>query len=217
MIVWNRILLKTDSLSRLVFCTNTDIHFDTLVKGLNEIAFIGKPIFDRAPDNATEYCVGESFLSSITFMGCSPYIELEPPKQLKPDDEAHFCFIRLSKTLQPNISYHAEQLDCLKTAPRCTKCRKVIQDWPLKAQSLNTAGNKWQLSCRNCEVYLTQNDLDWRKASGVGNVFLEILNVYLQEAVPTDSFLQQLEAITSSKWQYFYTDSNIKTKLLDRV
>lgn len=217
MIVWNRILLNTDGQYRLVFCTSTDIHFDTLVKGLSEMNFIGKAIFEQSADNATEYCVGESFLSSITFMGCSPYIELEPPEQFKPTDEANFCFIRLSKTLQANISYHAEQLELLKTVPRCTQCRKVISNWSLKAQGLNAAMNNWSLNCPNCEALLTQDDLDWRKASGVGNVFVEILNVYLQEAVPTDSFLHQLEVITSSKWQYFYTDSNIKTKLLDRV
>ena len=221
MIVWNSILLNTEGQYRLVFCTSTDIQFENLVNGLNEMNFIGKPIFDSATNidivNAHEYCVGESFLSSITFMGCSPFIEIEPPEQLKSTDAANFCFIRLSTTKQSNISYHAEQLELLKTIPRCTQCRKIIADWPVKAQSLNQTANNSQLTCPNCETVLTLDDLDWRKASGVGNVFVEIMNVYLQEAVPTDSFLQQLESITSSKWQYFYTDSNIKTKLLDSI
>lgn len=218
-------MLKTEGQYRLVFCTSTDIHFESLVRGLNEMNFLGKPIFDSTTNSATniaacnapEYCVGESFLSSITFMGCSPYIELEPPEQLKPCDVANFCFIRISTTTQANVSYHEEQFEILKTVPRCVHCRKIIPDWPVTASNLNEVPNNEPLTCSNCDAVLTRDDLDWRKASGVGNVFIEILNVYLQEAVPTDSFLQQLESISSSKWQYFYTDSNIKTKLLDSV
>jgi len=226
-------LLNTDGQYRLVFCTNTELHYGALLKGLNEIAFIGKTISESRTDTyseraanipvnsgvdkAREYCVGESFLSSITFMGCSPYIELEPPEQLLATDTANFCFIRVSTTSQTNMAYHEEQFELLKTIPRCKHCRKIISDWPLKAQSLNTTSNNNRLTCPNCDVVLTRNDLDWRKASGVGNVFVEVLNVYLQEAVPTDAFLLQLEMITSSTWQYFYTDSNIKTKLLDSV
>lgn len=208
-------MLKTDGQYRLVFCTNADIHFQALLKGLSEIAFIGKTIFEETHEH--EYCVGEAFLSSITFMGCSPYIEFEPPEQLQPMDAANFCFVRICTTTQDNISFHEEQFELLKTVPRCRHCRKLIADWPLKAQSLNERLNKVPLICPSCETELFLDDFDWRKASGVGNVFIEVLNVYLQEAVPTDSFIQQLEDITSSKWQYFYTDSNIKTKLLDSV
>lgn len=213
-------MLNTDGQYRLVFCTSTDtdndVGIDILVKKLKEISFISKAISDHPADSTPddirfkthEYCVGDSFLSSITFMGCSPYIEFEPPTELQANDVAEFCFIRLS-TIQSSISYHAEQFERLKTVPRCKHCRKVIADWHLKSQLLNEKSSKCIITCPNCEVELTQDDLDWRKASGIGNVFLEILNVYLQEAVPTDSFMQQLENITSSTWQYFYTDSNI--------
>ncbi|VAW92210.1 hypothetical protein MNBD_GAMMA23-249 [hydrothermal vent metagenome] len=205
-------MLNTESQYRLVFCTNSDIQLTTLLNGLNNLGFIGKAVFSSSAEQ--EYCAGDSFLQSLTFMGCSPYIEFEPPTQLKPDGVAGFCFIRVLATKGNNTVYHAEQLDKLKTIPRCKHCRKVISDWVEQAVALNVA-NHWKHNCPSCGDGLTHDDLDWRKASGSGNLFIEVVNVYLQEAVPTDAFLQQLETISSSPWQYFYTDSNIKTKLLD--
>ncbi len=206
-------MLNTESQYRLVFCTNSDIQLTTLLNGLNNIGFIGKTVFGSNAEQ--DYCAGDSFLQSLTFMGCSPYVEFEPPAQLKPDGVADFCFIRILAAKESSTLYHAEQLDSLKTIPRCKYCRKVIGGWAEQAIALNTA-NHWQLNCPSCGDGLTQDDLDWRKASGSGNLFIDVVNVYLQEAVPTDAFLQQLEMISSSSWQYFYTKSNIKTKLLDR-
>ena len=213
-------MLKTDGQNRLVFCTGSAIELTELVKGLSGIKFIGQPVFSAESEdtqNSYEFCVGDAFLSSVTFMGCSPYIELEPPKTLKPNEKADFCFVRVSKSKNENIIYHAEQLAELKTVPRCMQCRKVISNWSEQIQSIESASNSMKLTCSNCTAVLTSKDLDWRKASGVGNIFVEVLNVYLQEGVPTDPFLQQLKEISSSEWQYFYTSSNIKTKLLDRI
>lgn len=203
-------MLDTDGQYRLVFNTQTDTDLATLIKELAVLNFIGAAIFKK--NDANEYCVGDAFLSDITFMGCSPYIEFEPPQTLGMNDVANFCFIRLSSTRQPDVCYHQFQLTDLKTVPRCKQCRKVITDWIHQATNLENDG---QVRCVSCNKLLNKADLDWRKASGTGNIFIEVLNVYLQEAVPTDAFMQQLEQLTSSSWQYFYTDSNIKTKLLD--
>ncbi len=205
-------MLNTESQYRLVFCTNSDIQLTTLLNGLNNLGFIGKTVFNQSIDQ--EYCVGDSFLQLVTFMGCSPYIEFEPPAQLRPEGVADFCFIRVLTTNGNPVLYHATQLDKLKTVPRCKHCRKVIAGWVEHAPVFNTT-NHWQLDCPACGHKLTPGELDWRKASGSGNLFIEVVNVYLQEAVPTDAFLQQLETISTSPWQYFYTDSNMNTKLLD--
>ncbi len=181
-----------------------------VIQALSQQHFIARPIFasnEAALASDNEYCVGDAFLSSITFMGCSPYIEFEPPAELQKNDAADFCFIRLSSSKQTNFMYHAGQFEKLKTVPRCQQCRKVISDWPDNAARLN---RHWQLNCPHCDMALSPTDLDWRKASGLGNIFMQVMNVYLQEAVPTEAFMQQLESITQSKWFYFYTDSNIK-------
>ncbi len=201
-------MLNTEGQYRLVFSSHSNIDIRTVLQGLQKLQFTGKPVFNNS---ANEYCAGDTFLSSITFMGCSPYIEFEPPENLKPSGVAEFCFIRVSKTSQP-VLFHQGQLKNLKTIPRCRQCRKVLPDLQQQAEQFNQSG---KFSCKNCDTVLTAGDLDWRKASGVGNIFIEVLNVYLQEAVPTDAFMQQLETITTSPWQYFYTDSNIQTKLLD--
>lgn len=209
-------MLNTENQYRLVFCSNITIQLSALIQALSEQGFIGAAIFSpkaggSASDN--EYCVGDSFLSSITFMGCSPYIEFEPSAELQKNDSADFCFIRVSACKQDNAMYHAEQFEKLKTIPRCEQCRKVISSWADKVKHLN---GQWQLDCPHCEAALNATTLDWRKASGVGNIFMQVMNVYLQEAIPTEVFIQQLESITQSKWTYFYTDSDIKINLLDR-
>ncbi len=203
-------MLNTETQYRLVFCTNSDIQLTTLLNGLNNLGFIGNTVFSSNAEQ--EYCAGDTFFQSVTFMGCSPYIEFEPPPQLKPDGVADFCFIRVLATKEANTSYHAQQLKNLTTLPRCEHCRKVINDWSTRVPFLDES---WAFNCPSCDKVLTQADLDWRKASGSGNLFIEVVNVYLQEAVPTDVFLQQLETISSSLWQYFYTNSNIKKHLLD--
>jgi len=206
-------MLNTKSQYRLVFCTNSGIQLTGLVNGLNKLGFIANRVFTVSKEN--EYCVGDSFLQSVTFMGCSPYIEFEPPAELKENGVAEFCFIRVLATKGENILYHGEQLELLKIIPRCTQCRKVISNWAEQLPRLRNL-DSLQLDCPNCNAPLTQKDLEWRKASGSGNLFIEVVNVYLQEAVPTDVFLKDLENISSSPWNYFYTDANIKTKLLDR-
>ena len=204
-------MLNTDGQYRLVFCTTAEVQLQPLANALRDERFIGNVIF---PNSCTEFCAGDSFLSSITFMGCSPYIEFEPPADLQPDAIAEFCFIRMSKTRLQRVMYHAYQLEKLKTIPRCQRCRKVIEDWQQQIKPFNSSK---QLNCTNCKALLTADELDWRKASGIGNIFIEVMNVFLQEAVPTDAFIQQLESLTASKWNYFYTDTNIETKLLDRT
>lgn len=195
--------MNTQSQHRLVFCTNSDIQLTHLLNSLNNLGFIGCAVTDS--NAGLEYCVGDTFLQLITFMGCSPYIEFEPPLDLKPDDVPGFCFVRISAATEKNTLYHAGELNKLKTVPRCQHCRKVIGNWAENVADLDGT-TPWQLTCPSCETQLTQDELDWRKASGSGNIFIEVLNVYLQEAVPTDAFLQQLETVSSSPWQYFYTD-----------
>lgn len=210
-------MLNTKGLYRLVFSTTADVSLDLIQQSLEKIGFASQAIFSNTGDKADfdrEFCVGTEFLSSLTFMGCSPYIEFEPPADLQYNDVADFCFIRLSSNQQADVAYHAGQFEILKTAPRCKLCRKVISNWGDKAEALN---HTWKLNCPHCETELLPATLDWRKASGSGSIFIEVMNIYLQEAVPTDGFMQQLESITASKWTYFYTDANIKANALDRA
>lgn len=209
-------MLNTENQYRLVFSTNTDVPLPLLTDALRQQQFIGAALFVDNKGQAAkddEYCVGDAFLRAITFMGCSPCIEFEPPAGLEKNDTAAFCFIRLSACQQKNQMYHAGQFEALKTLPRCRQCRNVISNWADCVSGLNS---HWQLQCPHCQADLAAESLDWRKASGSGNVFIEVLNVYLQEAVPTDAFIQQLENISQSKWGYFYTDTDLKIKLLDR-
>ena len=223
-------MLNTENQFRLVFCTESTVPLAKIVQALQEMAFIGAALFpaelnrkydrEKLADSTDshqsndEYFAGDQFLSAVTFMGCSPYIEFEAPKDLQANSKADFCFVRFSKSKDVSVLYHAEQFEQLNTVPRCLSCRKIIQDWSTKVDELNS---QWQLSCSHCEKDLRPSELDWRKASGQGNIFIEVMNVYLQEGIPTDAFMQQLAKCSQSTWQYFYTNANIKTKLLDRT
>jgi hypothetical protein len=56
-----------------------------LAAGLRQIGLIGDSIM---VDGESRYQAGEHFLDSISFLGCSPYIELEPGA-----DDTPFCHV----------------------------------------------------------------------------------------------------------------------------
>ena len=62
------------------------IDIASLVTALQTIGLVAAP---ACRDPASGYRAGEQFLQLVTFLGCSPAIELEPPAD--PDECAHAC------------------------------------------------------------------------------------------------------------------------------
>ena len=142
------------------------------------------------------YLIGERFLQLVTFLGCAPAIELEPPRNGTSD----FCHVGISD-IYSTPRFIADSRDVL---PRCPHCRKRYADWQAAIQSWRTDPD-FQTICPACNQSLSPIDLDWRQSAGFGRTFVSIFNIYPREAIPTEALLSALQKATNQHWGYFYT------------
>lgn len=153
---------------------------------LAAIEFIGEPC-GEAGQHA--YLIGEQFLNWITFLGCSPAIEIEPPA----DGSDNFCHIRLSECYDRSVL----RADSAGKGPRCPHCRHEESQW----QQLDYEG---EYTCPGCQQVTPVSELNWRKAAVAARFFIDIYSVFPHEAVLADRVLEVLQQATSTPWQYFY-------------
>lgn len=158
-----------------------------LVGTLRELGVIGA----AWPPRRHAYLVGERFLELITFMGCSPHIELAPPA-----GGGDFCHVIVHEYPAPRLLTGTNT-----RPPRCPACRKVTA---LRPADLAGAPAGQVLACNHCAATLRLSELLWRRDGGFGRVFVEVLSVFPGEAVPLDSLLQRLADATRCAWDYFY-------------
>lgn len=136
------------------------------------------------------YLVGEHFLQLVSFVGCSPFLRLEPAAE---DDDC-FCHVRfLGPFAQPRLLYGRNT-----RPPRCPRCGKRIEQWQA---DLNSASQ--QITCRHCGEKPALRALDWRRNAGLGRFFVQISEVFPGEAVPLPALMDALRD-TGDRWDYFY-------------
>jgi len=164
---------------------------DRVLNALKTTGLAGAPM--ERIDNA--WLAGEQFLQSVTFMGCSPFIELEPAG----DDGEDFCFIRLHIFQTPQLIFGR-----LTRPPKCPHCKKPLLHQPGDIARMLKAGETADLECARCKKPSSARDVLWRRDAGVGRVFVEITSIFPGEAVPVGGFMQQFEQLTGSPWKYFY-------------
>jgi len=157
---------------------------------LQQLRFIDAPLEKKE----NSYLAGDDFLQLIIFLGCSPSVELAPTEEDKP-----FCYIRF---------FQSEDAPLLITSkhtnnPRCSSCRKeiasktdVVAQWQKEKDV--------QLSCPECGFTGKAQDLNWRHSAGVASFFIEVNNIFPNEAVPSDELMSALRKMTGSEWDYFY-------------
>lgn len=157
---------------------------------LQNLKFIESPL-DGTPDS---YLVGDYFLQLIIFLGCSPSVELAPSEEGK--SFCHVGFIQPENPPQLIISKHTNN-------PRCPSCRKemadtknIIEQWQ-KDKSV-------QWSCSGCDFNGATKNLNWRHSAGVASFFIEVNNIFPNEAVPSDELMSALQEATNGEWRYFY-------------
>ena len=141
------------------------------------------------------YLIGEHFLQLVTFLGCAPAIELEPPV----NGHAEFVHVGISD-IYPAPQFIADSQDVL---PRCPYCRKRYKDWQSAIQSWQIDAT-YQTQCPTCHERLSPMQLDWRQSAGFGHFFISIFNIYPREAIPTEALLRALNKATDQSWDYFY-------------
>lgn len=161
---------------------------------LSDSGFIGTR-FDL--DGHTHCYTGADFLAGVSFLGCAPAIQLDPPASPTALDSAaragDFCHVRVhSPTDTPRLRCRPEQ------PPRCRRCRAAIP-----VLSLPATGSA---SCPECGNACALADLNWRQSGGYARLFLDIWGIHTAEAVPSDRFLDGLAQLGAGPWRFFYTE-----------
>ena len=161
-------------------------------QALRQVGLIGQGWGDRSQ---RRYLIGEHFLQLVTFLGCAPAIELDPPA----NGDSGFCHVGISD-IYPSTRFKADNRDVL---PRCPHCRKRYQDWQ-SALTRWRSDPAFQAQCPACQKTMSPMELDWRQAAGFGHFFVFIYNIYPREAIPTEALLLALGKATNQTWDYFY-------------
>jgi len=171
-----------------------------LAQEMQAIGLIGRPV---SLEKSTFYPVGENFLQLVTFLGCSPAIELDPPGDPQELEQAsaagRFCHVFIS-------SGEALQFrgDKQTHPPRCPGCRNSEPHWNARLQSWQDGNNGLDWSCRACGFSGRLSDLVFRKTAGFGRTFLEIRGIYPSEAVAGATLLDTLASLTGTPWTTIY-------------
>lgn len=157
---------------------------DTLIS----TEFINTPAY-----SFNHYLPGDRFLSLLTFLGCSPNINLQPV-----ENENH-CYISLLDN-----SPETQFLGCTSTAKaKCPDCKKRISNW--KTDDWNITGTLCH--CDKCHTQNPYAELNWKHECGFARGGFEISHIYPHEAVPTDQLLNALEKSSGYKWNYTYANN----------
>ncbi|GAA0425042.1 hypothetical protein GCM10009133_36970 [Cocleimonas flava] len=153
--------------------------FSSISKTLKELDFIGTKQGER------RYTTGKNFVSLLTFMGCSPNIELEPQEN-KP-----YCYIEII------IEKEAKFFSGINIkAATCPECKAKITDIANPAVENSV--------CTNCKKTFKTNRLNWRKTAFIAQYCIVIGNIYESEAIPNDQLLDALKATSLTEWRYAY-------------
>jgi len=176
------------------------VNCEQLAGELQTIGLIGEPV---ALEDNVFFPTGDNFLQLISFLGCSPMIELDPPADratlLAASAAGKFCHLFLNCTA--SLAFRADS-QC--PPPRCPNCRQPAPDWQtaIETWQRNTAQSDW--ICNNCGFTGQLTDLSFRKTAGFGRTFIEIRGIYPSEAVPAAALLGTLQHLTNEPWKTIY-------------
>lgn len=142
------------------------------------------------------FLAGERFLQLISFLGCSPHINLEPPA----DGGSEFCYLEVLGPWE-----QARFLQGRNTRPpACPVCKRTNPAWRdrMECQEIQASATEW--TCNACGNRSFPSQWNWRQQAGFGRLFIQINSIFPSEAVPTDELLGSLERLSSNPWRYFY-------------
>lgn len=163
-----------------------------LLARLRGIDFIGAHIL---PENEADYLLGERFMQLVTFMGCSPYIQLKPTEDSKP-----FCHLKIDGPYTDPVFLGGKN----SNAPSCKACRKRIPQWEALINAWSKQPQRYQATCPHCGNLQNPATYNWRQAAGTGRFFLLVENIFPQEAQPSTALLKALQGDDDKAWCYFY-------------
>lgn len=171
-----------------------------LTNALTAIGLITSKLSINEPQ---AYQTGESFMQLVTFLGCSPNIQLDPPENrnelTRVCQNGELCHVRLvcgNKTLSFRFNTGA--------LPRCPACNTIDSYWDrhLENWTANPDGVDWE--CSKCKASSTIEKLNFRKQAAFIRDCIEIWGIYPSEAVPGEKLMKTLSDFTDCDWQAFY-------------
>ncbi|MDH5360508.1 MAG: hypothetical protein OEX03_08090 [Gammaproteobacteria bacterium] len=161
------------------------IAMDSLQKAMREIGFIGDEMITHG-DNC--FAAGEHFIELLSFLGCSPVINLSA------GDGDKFCYIEIIQRPVAELVFGSQPFQ-----PRCRQCRQPIADWEQQYKLSST------ICCHECGNRMEPQLVNWKQSAGYASQFMLIHNIYLHEAVPGELLLSSLAKLSSEhEWTYFY-------------
>jgi hypothetical protein len=164
---------------------------DELVARLVDLGLIGAA-YGHTPGT---YLAGPRFLQLITFLGCSPHLQLQPPR----DGSEDFCHIRVRGPFESARLLSADNT----RPPRCPACGKGLTQWRELEPDWSQGISESEILCHSCGQRASPADLNWRRKAGFGLYFIEISGVFPEEAVPLPALMDCLRG-NGADWRYFY-------------
>ncbi|MBI5042103.1 MAG: hypothetical protein HZB57_13155 [Gammaproteobacteria bacterium] len=166
---------------------------EAIALALHNIGLIGAAF---SLDGNTHFQTGPDFLDGISFLGCAPSIQLDPPAQqiTHAARSGQFCHIHIpAVTEQPRLRCRIGQ------GPRCRRCRVDIPPHLILVPSA-------LIACPDCGHISPAAGLNWRQSGGYARVYLDIWGIHTGEAVPSDRLLDRLAVASGVPWRFFYIE-----------
>ncbi len=167
---------------------------------LRDARFIGEACsIVNSDDTQQAFMVGEQFLQLLTFMGCSPNINLLPQHE----GDRDFCHVVLSPVfVQPHFRSHERDVFA-----RCPECGRRDTGWQAQIERWQADPSLNEYVCPHCDKSLSLYDLRWRQMGGFGRFFIDVFSIFPQEGIPTGNLLSALETASAAQpWTYFFTN-----------
>ena len=168
---------------------------DDLQQALRNIEFI-QDGFNF--ESASHFLVGERFLEHLSFLGCSPHINIEPPVHGQEYD-TEFCHVSLQLEEKP-VFLAGSNL----RAPACPACKKRSTAVPAIAVDGKYIDSKHEWQCPHCGQLQPFAELNWRRTAAVSQCAIHLWGIHESEAVPNESLMRCLREISGCEWDYFY-------------
>ncbi len=164
---------------------------DRVLVLLRDHRLLGEPL---NLEDETRHLCGPALLDEITFLGCSPHIELDPPAGESPEAAAlagRFCHWRLTP-LYPEPCLRRDP----QAAPRCPACGT--------ASPAPVPDDSGRLGCPACGRANPPEAWRWKQRGACARFFLELVGVHAGEAVPGEALLAGLAALTGCRWDFAF-------------
>ncbi len=183
---------STGSVSRGSASTGTAV-CEQLATMLTELGFIGKPL----PQFGSHlYQTGEAFFDHLVYLGCSPVVHFAGDAEA--DEPPPTCVAIDAGT---KLVYGSNTV-----APRCGHCKNALHGW---TESLHAAEHEPAVVCSHCMTPAALSSLNWRKRAALGSSFVKVHGVFPHEAVPGETLLTRLQALTGDAWRYSYVQQPV--------